>query len=103
MFGPHAACFVELFGPSLRYSGFAFGRELGSIVSAFRLPLFLRSWFDGWCALDCRRLGNHALVDHDACRVVAARPTRPPKAGTVAWGACSWSPIGGQGRVGGDY
>jgi hypothetical protein len=66
MFGPHVACFAELFGPSLRYSVFAFARELGSIVSTFRLPLFPRSWFDGWCALDCRLLGNHALLDHDA-------------------------------------
>jgi MHS family shikimate/dehydroshikimate transporter-like MFS transporter len=47
MFGPHAACFAELFGPSLRYSGFAFARELGSIVSAVRLPLFPHGWFDG--------------------------------------------------------
>ena len=31
MFGPQASYFAELFGPRLRYSGFAFARELGSI------------------------------------------------------------------------
>lgn len=31
MFGPQAAYFAELFGPRVRYSGFAFARELGSI------------------------------------------------------------------------
>ena len=32
MFGPQAAYFAELFGARLRYSGFAFARELGSIL-----------------------------------------------------------------------
>jgi len=33
MFGAQAAYFAELFGTSLRYSGFAFARELGSIFA----------------------------------------------------------------------
>jgi metabolite-proton symporter len=38
MFGPQAAYFAELFGPRRRYSGFAFARELGSIVSGGPAP-----------------------------------------------------------------
>ncbi|MBV8591758.1 MAG: hypothetical protein JO212_17185 [Acetobacteraceae bacterium] len=38
MFGPQAAYFAELFGPKRRYSGFAFARELGSIVSGGPAP-----------------------------------------------------------------
>ncbi|MBV8870123.1 MAG: MHS family MFS transporter, partial [Acetobacteraceae bacterium] len=33
MFGPQAAFFAELFGPRMRFSGFAFARELGSILA----------------------------------------------------------------------
>ncbi|MBN9511596.1 MAG: MHS family MFS transporter [Alphaproteobacteria bacterium] len=38
LFGPQAAYFAELFGPKRRYSGFAFARELGSIVSGGPAP-----------------------------------------------------------------
>ena len=38
MFGPQAAYFTELFGPKRRYSGFAFSRELGSILSGGPAP-----------------------------------------------------------------
>jgi MHS family shikimate/dehydroshikimate transporter-like MFS transporter len=38
MFGPQAAYFAELFGPRLRYSGFAFARELGSILAGGPAP-----------------------------------------------------------------
>lgn len=38
MFGPQAAYFAELFGPKRRYSGFAFARELGSIVAGGPAP-----------------------------------------------------------------
>jgi MFS family permease len=38
MFGPQAAFFAELFGPRLRYSGFAFARELGSILAGGPAP-----------------------------------------------------------------
>jgi len=33
MFGPQAAYYSELFGPRVRYGGFAFARELGSILA----------------------------------------------------------------------
>jgi MFS family permease len=50
MFGPQAAYFSELFGPRLRYSGFAFARELGSIIAGGPSPLIAASlvaWMAG--------------------------------------------------------
>ncbi|MBX6322299.1 MAG: MHS family MFS transporter [Rhodospirillaceae bacterium] len=38
VFGPQAAYFAELFAPKRRYSGFAFARELGSIVAGGPAP-----------------------------------------------------------------
>ncbi|GGF17949.1 shikimate transporter [Aliidongia dinghuensis] len=50
MFGPQAAYFAELFGPRLRFSGFAFARELGSILAGGPAPAvasLLVLWMDG--------------------------------------------------------
>jgi MFS family permease len=50
MFGPQAAYFAELFGPRLRFSGFAFARELGSILAGAPAPALasmLVIWMDG--------------------------------------------------------
>ena len=50
MFGPQAAYFAELFGPRLRFSGFAFARELGSILAggpAPALAALLVIWLNG--------------------------------------------------------
>ena len=50
MFGPQAAYFAELFGPRLRFSGFAFARELGSILAGGPAPVLaalLVIWLDG--------------------------------------------------------
>jgi MFS transporter, MHS family, shikimate and dehydroshikimate transport protein len=47
MFGPQAAYFAELFGPRLRYSGFAFARELGSILAGGPAP-FVSAWLVSW-------------------------------------------------------
>ena len=47
MFGPQAAYFAELFGPRLRYSGFAFARELGSIIAGGPAP-FIAALLVGW-------------------------------------------------------
>jgi MFS family permease len=44
MFGPQAAYFAEMFGARLRYSGFAFARELGSILAGGPAP-FIASAF----------------------------------------------------------
>lgn len=49
MFGPQAAYFTELFGPRVRYSGFAFARELGSIAAGGPAP-FLASLLVVWAA-----------------------------------------------------
>ena len=49
MFGPQAAYFAELFGPRLRYSGFAFARELGSILAGGPAP-FLSALLVTWMA-----------------------------------------------------
>jgi MFS family permease len=50
MFGPQAAYFAELFGPRLRYSGFSFAREVGSILAGGPAPLIaglLVAWMAG--------------------------------------------------------
>lgn len=50
MFGPQAVYFAELFAPRLRYSGFAFARELGSIIAGGPAPLIaatLVAWMAG--------------------------------------------------------
>jgi MHS family shikimate/dehydroshikimate transporter-like MFS transporter len=47
MFGPQAAYFTELFGPRLRYSGFAFARELGSVLAGGPAP-FLSALLVVW-------------------------------------------------------
>jgi MHS family shikimate/dehydroshikimate transporter-like MFS transporter len=49
MFGPQAAYFAELFGPRLRYSGFAFARELGSIIAGGPAP-FISALLVNWMA-----------------------------------------------------
>jgi hypothetical protein len=38
MFGPQAAYYAELFSTRLRYSGFAFARELGSLLAGGPAP-----------------------------------------------------------------
>jgi len=50
MFGPQAAYFAELFSTRLRYSGFAFARELGSVLAGGPAPFvsaLLVSWASG--------------------------------------------------------
>lgn len=49
MFGPQASYFAELFGPRLRYSGFAFARECGSILAGGPSPL-IAALLVGWMA-----------------------------------------------------
>jgi metabolite-proton symporter len=49
MFGPQAAFFAELFPPRLRYSGFAFARELGSILAGGPAP-FVSTLLVAWMA-----------------------------------------------------
>jgi len=47
MFGPQAAYFAELFSTRLRYSGFAFARELGSLLAGGPAP-FLSAALVAW-------------------------------------------------------
>jgi MFS family permease len=49
MFGPQAAFFAELFGPRLRYSGFAFARETGSLLAGGPSP-FIAALLVTWMA-----------------------------------------------------
>jgi MFS family permease len=57
MFGPQAAYFAELFSPSRRFSGFAFARELGSILAGGPAPFVataLVAWTGGaWWPVAC--------------------------------------------------
>jgi metabolite-proton symporter len=97
MFGPQAAYFAELFPPKRRYSGFAFARELGSIVSGGPAPFVataLVAWAGGawwpvalyivllsgitafavWCGPETYREDIRADADQ---RAPAMAPTRP--------------------------
>ena len=97
MFGPQAAYFAELFGPRLRYSGFAFARELGSIIAGGPAPLIaglLVAWMAGqpwgvclyvialslitafavWCGPETYRSDIHADDALDLVQDVKASP-----------------------------
>jgi metabolite-proton symporter len=56
MFGPQAAYFAELFPPQRRFAGFAFARELGSLLAGGPAP-FLAAWlvatFGSWWPVAC--------------------------------------------------
>ena len=49
MFGPQAAYFAELFGPRVRYSGFATAREIGSVLAGGPAPA-LATLLVAWAA-----------------------------------------------------
>src|ERR1700760_1728128 len=56
MFGPQAAYFAELFPPQRRFAGFAFARELGSILAggpASFLATALVAWSGSWWPVAC--------------------------------------------------
>jgi hypothetical protein len=51
MFGPQAAYFAELFPPQRRFAGFAFARELGSLLAGGPAPFAaaaLVAWSESW-------------------------------------------------------
>jgi MFS family permease len=56
MFGPQAAYFAELFPPQRRFAGFAFARELGSLLAGGPAP-FVAAWlvaaFGSWWPVAC--------------------------------------------------
>ncbi|WP_315832696.1 MFS transporter [Bradyrhizobium prioriisuperbiae] len=57
MFGPQAAYFAELFPPQRRFAGFAFARELGSLLAGGPAPFLATSlvaWASGsWWPVAC--------------------------------------------------
>jgi MFS family permease len=57
MFGPQAAYFAELFPPQRRFAGFAFARELGSLLAGGLAPFLATSlvaWASGsWWPVAC--------------------------------------------------
>jgi MFS family permease len=57
MFGPQAAYFAELFPPQRRFAGFAFARELGSLLAGGPAPFLataLMAWASGaWWPVAC--------------------------------------------------
>ena len=57
MFGPQAAYFAELFPPQRRFAGFAFARELGSLLAGGPAPFLataLVAWASGsWAPVAC--------------------------------------------------
>src|ERR1700752_5281263 len=56
MFGPQAAYFAELFPPQRRFAGFAFARELGSLLAGGAAPLVAAAVvaaFGSWWPVAC--------------------------------------------------
>ncbi|SDT19720.1 MFS transporter [Bradyrhizobium canariense] len=56
MFGPQAAYFAELFPPQRRFAGFAFARELGSLLAGGPAPALaaaLVAWSGSWWPVAC--------------------------------------------------
>src|ERR1700741_2598260 len=68
MFGPQAAYFAELFPPQRRFAGFAFARELGSLLAGGPAPFVataLVAWSGTWWPVACYAAGL------SACTVIA--------------------------------
>jgi MFS family permease len=68
MFGPQAAYFAELFPPQRRFAGFAFARELGSLLAGGPAPFVataLVAWSGSWWPVAC-----YAML-LSACTVIA--------------------------------
>src|SRR5580693_5807441 len=65
MFGPQAAYFAELFPPQRRFAGFAFARELGSLLAGGPAPFVaaaLVAWSGSWWPVACYAAGLSALT-----------------------------------------
>src|ERR1700724_3494382 len=68
MFGPQAAYFAELFPPQRRFAGFAFARELGSLLAGGPAPFVataLVAWSGSWWPVACY------AIFLSACTVIA--------------------------------
>jgi MFS family permease len=65
MFGPQAAYFAELFPPQRRFAGFAFARELGSLLAGGPAPFlaaYLVAVFGSWWPVACYAAALSALT-----------------------------------------
>src|SRR5580692_1262542 len=65
MFGPQAAYFAELFPPQRRFAGFAFARELGSLLAGGPAPFLaaaLVAWSGSWWPVACYAAALSALT-----------------------------------------
>jgi MFS family permease len=65
MFGPQAAYFAELFPPQRRFAGFAFARELGSLLAGGPAPFVataLVAWSGTWWPVACYAASLSALT-----------------------------------------
>ena len=65
MFGPQAAYFAELFPPQRRFAGFAFARELGSLLAGGPAPFlaaYLVAISGSWWPVACYAAGLSALT-----------------------------------------
>jgi MFS family permease len=65
MFGPQAAYFAELFPPQRRFAGFAFARELGSLLAGGPAPFVataLVAWSGTWWPVASYAAGLSALT-----------------------------------------
>jgi metabolite-proton symporter len=65
MFGPQAAYFAELFPPQRRFAGFAFARELGSLLAGGPAPFVataLVAWWGTWWPVALYAAGLSALT-----------------------------------------
>src|SRR6202049_4118942 len=65
MFGPQAAYFAALFPPQRRFAGFAFARELGSILAGGPAPFVataLVAWSGTWWPVACYAAALSALT-----------------------------------------
>ena len=74
MFGPQAAYFAELFPPQRRFAGFAFARELGSLLSGGPAPFVataLVAAYGSWWPVACYAIVPVAL--HGRSRSGSAR------------------------------
>ncbi len=66
MFGPQAAYFAELFPPQRRFAGFAFARELGSLLAGGPAPFLataMVAWAGGgWWPVACYAVALSAIT-----------------------------------------
>ncbi|MFG1398359.1 MFS transporter [Roseixanthobacter pseudopolyaromaticivorans] len=110
MLGAQPAFFVELFGTSARFSGFAFAREVGTLIGGAPVPLIsvaLVAWMDGqpWgvaiyiIILASITMIAVALSPETFRKDIAAEPLEPAPSGPDLSADLALSPTAGLNRV----